>query len=262
MSKVEKYLKIQEKHLRVDFEKISATYSDSDVKGGANEKIIGDFIKSNYTSKFVSIGSEVIDSFNNSSDEIDVCVCNEYQPFLAEPGQPLIAEGVDFVIQAKSTITTQEIPRIIKNCKRLKSVIRKGNKNDEIINVNIEDVSYFVDRIPYIVFANSTQLKLETIAEKLNQEYKNCRYEEQPDAFFILNQGCILNFREGKGKTWRSGEKSLLGFTVIFSGEQTLYELMRYIYTFIPKPKRFTHPLNNYFTHSINHSIKGKLKEE
>jgi hypothetical protein len=149
---IETYLIKQSQILNAEFDKIKSIYGDSDVKGGQNENVISDFIKENYNSNFNSIGVEIIDSFGNHTDEIDVCINNKYQPFSAKYGQPLIAEGVDFVIQVKKTFTSQEIPRIIKNCARLKTLIRQPNNEDKMYG-RIEDVEHFINRIPYLVVA-------------------------------------------------------------------------------------------------------------
>lgn len=257
---IEQYLVKQSQILNAEFDKIKTIYGDSDVKGGQNENVIADFIKENYNSNFNSIGVEIIDSYGNHTDEIDVCINNEYQPFSAKYGQPLIAEGVDFVIQVKKTITSQEIERIIKNCARLKVLKRKPNKDDKLFG-QIGDVEYFVERIPYIVVAVDSQLTLETIVEKLNEHYKNTDFHLQPDAIFVLNRGFIINFREGKGRTWTSEDsKKMVGFCVVHSLDKTLFELVRYIHSYIPKTEKLTHPLNNYYSGRIDYKINGKLE--
>lgn len=256
---IKQYLIKQSQILNAEFDKIKTIYGDSDVKGGQNENIIADFIKENYTSNFISIGVEIIDSYGNHTDEIDVCICNQYQPFSAKYGQPLIAEGVDFVIQVKKTITTQEIDRIVKNCARLKKLIRKHNESDKVFG-KIEDVEFFVDRIPYIVVAVDSQLTLETIVEKLNAEYNKANFQSQPDAVFVLNRGFIINFREGKGRTWTASGNKIVGFCVVHSQDKTLFELVRYIHSHIPKIEKQVHPLNNYFEGKIDYEIKGKIE--
>ena len=259
-NQIEQYLLKQSEILNAEFAKIKSIYGDSDVKGGQNEKIIAEFIEKNYNSNFNSIGVEIIDSYGNRTDEIDVSINNQYQPFSAEYGQPLIAEGVDFVIQVKKTITTQEIDRIIKNCKRLKLLQRKPNKDDKLYG-NIGDVDYLVTRIPYIVIASESQLTFGTISKKLNQEYSNTRYEEQPDIIFVLDRGFIINFKEGKGRTWTlANDNKLVGFCSVHSTDKTLFELIRYIHSYIPKSSKMTHPLNNYFPNQIDYKIDGKIE--
>jgi hypothetical protein len=259
-SNIEQYLIKQSQILNVEFEKIKTIYGDSDVKGGQNENIIADFIRENYNSNFNSIGVEIIDSFGSHTDEIDVCINNVYQPFSAKYGQPLIAEGVDFVIQVKKTITSQEIPRIIKNCERLKALKRKPNEHDKLYS-KIEDVEYFVDRIPYIVVAVDSQLTLETISNNLTEIYKHTNFHLQPDAIFVLNRGFIINFREGKGRTWTSRDgKKFVGFCVVHSVDKTLFELVRYIHSYIPKMEKLIHPLNNYYQGKIDYKINGRIE--
>ncbi|MBC6610548.1 hypothetical protein H8B15_06420 [Hymenobacter sp. BT507] len=257
---IEQYLIKQSQILNHEFEKIKSIYGDSDVKGGQNEKIIADFIKENYNSNFNSIGVEIIDSFGNRTDEIDICINNQYQPFSAKYGQPLIAEGVDFVIQVKKTITSQEIPRIVKNCERLKMLKRKPSNGDKFYG-EIEDAEYFLERIPYIVVAVDSQLTLDTVANNLANNYKYINFYSQPDAIFVLNRGFIINFREGKGRAWTTEDgKKLIGFCVVHSADKTLFELVRYIHSYIPKTEKLTHPLNNYYPTRINYKINGLIE--
>lgn len=259
---IEDYLLKQSKILNIEFEKISNIYKDSDVKGGQNENVVAQFIKENYNANFTSIGAEIIDSFGSHTDEIDVCVSNSYQPFSSQYGQPLIAEGVDFVVQVKKTISTQEVDRIIKNCSRLKNLIRKPNDKDKVVNIGgQDDIKHLVSRIPYIVIAIESQLTLETLVEKLNAKYADKEHVFQPDALFVLSRGSIINFREGNGRTWitESGKKSI-GFTIAHTKEHTLFEFMRYIHSFIPHVERQIHPLNNYFSTDLGYKIIGKVK--
>jgi len=254
---IEQYLLIQNKVLNTEFEKIKTLYGDSAVKGGNNEKVIAEFIKENYKCNFISTNVEIIDSFGNRTDEIDIAVNNNYQPFSAEKGQPLIAEGIDFVIQAKKTITTQEMDRIVRNARRLKALQRKHNKDDKFY-MSIEDAKYFVTRIPYLVVAVDSQLTLETIAQKLKDSYEENKLEEQPDVIFVLDRGFIINFHEGKGTTWvlETGEK-FVGFCAVESADKTLFELMRYIHS-LPKIEKMTHPIKNYFPNPITYTIYGE----
>jgi len=256
-NKIEQYLLMQNKALNAKFEQIKTTYGDSDVKGGNNEKVIAEFIKENYNCNFISPNVEIIDSFGNRSDEIDIAVNNKYQPFSAEYGQPLIAEGVDFVVQAKKTITSQEMDRIVRNARRLKVLQRKHNKDDKFY-MSIEDVEYLVTRIPYLVVAVDSQLTLEAIAQKLKDSYEENQLEEQPDVIFVLDRGFVINFREGKGTTWAldTGER-FVGFCVVHSTDKTLFELMRYIHS-LPKIEKMTHPLQNYFPNPVTYTICGE----
>lgn len=252
---IEEYLKKHSDILNLEFDKIKKVFNDSDVKGGLNENIIAEFIREHYKSNFTSIGVEIIDSYGNHTDEIDVCVCNEYQPFNAKYGQPFIAEGIDFVIQVKKTITSQKIDRIKKNCSRLKVLKRVANEKDKFFG-EIGDADYLLERIPYIVVAVDSQLTLPTIAQKFKEEYGEKDYELQPDAIYVLNRGFIINFREGKGRAWRKEGIKMKGYCIAHSEDKTLFELIRYIHSYIPKTERLIHPLNNYFSGQIQYKIE------
>lgn len=252
MSKVEKYFETHAVSLNSMFEQIRKIYTDSGKKGYENERIFAEFIESVYPCNFVTTRSQIIDSKDHISDEVDVCINNQFQPFKAKPGQPLIAEGIDLAVQIKGTITTKEIQRIVDNCISVKRLDRDVSKEEltaqRKMNINWEDAPYHLFRIPYVVFAFTSQLKIETIQNKLSQEYLTLPAALQLDALFVMNRGTILNFREGKGFAWQNtkGEKRT-GLYAMNTQDRTLLEFMRHIYEVIPVFYRLRHPIVHYF---------------
>ena len=123
MNKIQEYCDFQSKQLVERFQQIRSGKDDSDVKGGENEQTVVKFLKEHCPAKHIVTNTSIIDSYGNSTDEIDVCVCNADQPFLPSPGSHIIAEGVDFVVQVKSSIPSRsEIKRIINNSQSVKKV--------------------------------------------------------------------------------------------------------------------------------------------
>lgn len=259
MANIESYLEVQSHRLREDFERIRANYTDSDAKGSANEKVVAEFLQKHISAEFVVTNAEIIDSYGEASSEVDICVCNRDQPFNPSPSQILLAEGVDFVVQVKAYLTSGEIDRVIGNCDGVKKLRRKASKGDFTL-AKVEDIPYYLDRIPYIVLAFSSALKLETVLEKLIEKLKDVALEHQPDAIFILNTGTIWNFREGKGKTWKSKGKPIAGLCAAYSGEQTLLEFMRFIHVFVPRFHRTVSPLVHYFPDKLAFRLIGRTQ--
>lgn len=259
MASIEKYFEYQERRLRDDFETIRATYRDSDVKSSANEDVVAQFLRKHVSARYLVTNVEIIDSYGQASNEVDVCACNTDQPFYESPGQIVIAEGVDFVVQVKASLTSREVDRIIDNCDSVKKLCRKAWDKDQVI-ATLADVPYFVERIPYIALAFSSQLKLDTVLRKLIEKLSNVALERQPDAIFILNKGGIYNFREGKGRTWKSGDKPILGLAAVYPGERTLFEFIRYIYTIVPRFHRVASPLLHYFPDRPGYRLIGRTE--
>jgi hypothetical protein len=252
------YFVSQQRRLKEDFDRIRASLSDSDVKGSANEQTIVEFLNKHISAHFITSNVQIIDSYGKSSDEVDVCVCNVDQPFGASPGQLVIVEGVDFVVQVKARLTSTELERIVRNAQRVKQLKRMAAENDSV-HSNIDDVPYYVDRIPYFVLAYTSELTLEKTHEKLTALLSAVPLELQPDAIFVLDRGAILNMREGKGKAWKAGGKPIIGLCVAHSGEQTLFEFMYYMYLVVPRFYRVVNPLAHYFPSTRDYKISGRV---
>ena len=186
MDIIKQYFVGQQRRLKDDFDRIRATLSDSDVKGSANEQAIVEFLQKHTSAHFITSNVQIIDSYGKASDEVDICVCNVNQPFGANPNQLVIAEGVDFVVQVKAKLSSQEIDRVIKNAKTVKQLKRKATQHDRVFG-HIEDAPYYIDRIPYFVLANTSELTLETTYKKLLTSLSSVPLEFQPDAIFVLS---------------------------------------------------------------------------
>lgn len=245
MNPIQKYFESYQDVLLNSFNRIRSTHSDSSVKGGRNEQIICEFLEEHVENKFVARNVQIIDSLGNASDEIDVCVCNEYQPFNTSNSEILIGEGVDFTVQVKAILSNEELDRIIKNCASIKKIQRLFDKGDEFQG-EIGDLNYFINRIPYVVFAFDSKTSIETMYKNLTIKLKDIPLELQPDAIFVLGKGCIINFREGNGSTYTVNEKKLSGLSGFLLEEKTLLEFIRYITYIVPRIKRHSKTINIY----------------
>ncbi len=245
---VDKYLQSQGRKLLVEFEDTRAKHKDPDVKGGGNEAIVGNFIQAHFPSKIVVRNTSIIDTSNQQSDEVDLAVCNEDQPFLSRASVPdlLIAEGVDFVVQVKAKLTTGEIRRIVHNCQSVKRLTRVSSNPDEIHLDAEADVPFFVDRIPYISLAFESALRLPTVADRFRTECQNIPIEEQPDVVFILGKGMVLNARNGEGTLGHGRVGFDFQGLVFEDGDWTIFGLIRCIYLIMPRFRRWQYPVLHY----------------
>lgn len=230
-----------------DFERVRAGHSDSDVKGGRNEAIVAEFLRSNVGSRHVAINSQVIDSSGHASDEVDVAICNSEQPMIeGEGGGLLIVEGVDAVLQVKARLSGDEIVRAVKNARSVKQLTRKPVKGAQAWGVSIEDADWYVSRVPYFVFAFESDLKPSTALARLDDECEDIPLAEQPDALFVLNRYSVLNVRENKGKL-RMKDGDAHGFHGIGDPvDHVLPMLMWCLYVTVPRIQHPVHPVVNY----------------
>jgi hypothetical protein len=105
---------------------------DSDVKGAGNEQIVAELIQNNMAHKAIVTNCSIIDARDRRSSEVDVAICNEYQPFLSRrQAEILLVEGVDAVVQVKARLDGREIKRIVRNCQSVKRLERSASKGDQ-----------------------------------------------------------------------------------------------------------------------------------
>ena len=253
MTKLSTSLKSYAKVLQSKFNAAKAGITDSDVKGNANEKIIADFLKESVPNWFISTNSQIIDSHDNSSNELDICVCNKHQ-FLMQPnGGVLIAEGIDFVVQVKAVLTDDELNRIIKSCgkvKRLKKRVAEGSA----VYLSGGRPHGWMDYIPYFCFAFSSQLTPETIAEKLNKKLNEIKSEHQIDGLCILDREASLF---GGGRYVKKDGNYPSGWIALKTGEATLLEFVRNCIDYVPRIKYPHPPIANYFPKNPGYKYIG-----
>jgi hypothetical protein len=243
--------------LQKRFEAARATVTDSDVKGSLNENLIAEFLRDIVPNWFVSVNSQIMDSDDQTSDEIDICVCNEHQFYVQPSGGLLIAEGVDFVIQVKAVATSDEIVRIIKNCISIKSLKRASDDGDTVFSPGHIPPEWF-NYIPYICFVFSSQLAEETILKKLNEQCSTVQLEHQPDAVFVLDRGMTyINCRDGRGGTWQKNGKPHIGWLALKTDDATLFEMIRFISQRVLKFNRQKSPLNHYMPEGTRYPSVG-----
>jgi hypothetical protein len=252
---IERYFHAQGKSLATNFDTIRATHKDSDVKGGNNEQIVLAFLQEHFPESTYTANVEIIDSFGHHSGEVDICACNQDQPFGKSPQQLVIAEGVDFVVQVKAILSKGEIERAIKNSESVKKLIRKHGHGDKVIYAHRDDAPYFIDRIPYIVFAFDSDSTLETIHENIVKLTASIDPRLQADAFFVFEKGYIVNFRQGTGRAWTKQGKPMTGYKRFSVGDDTLLGLIQHLTGYIPRFQRFTRPLTYYLPSQLPYRV-------
>lgn len=201
---------------------------------------------------------QILDSHNTLSDEVDVCVCNTDQPFRTDAGAPLIAEGVDFIVQVKARLTGHEIDRAVKNCRSVKALEKAFAQGDETIapvGVSLKRLG----KIPYVVFAFHSRLSPDTIHIRLEQGSAGTDLVAQIDALFVLDRGLtFINCRDGSGKAWQSAGEPVKGWLRLHSDELTLLELLRFASTQVPRIRRLVAPLSYYMPLNLGYRMVGR----
>ena len=242
--------------LKANFDAAKAAATDSDVKGGLNENIVAKFLSDTVHNRFISTNSQIIDSDDQSSSELDVCVCNDHQFFVQPAGGILISEGVDFVVQVKAKLTDIELNRAIKNCISVKNLKRTNTKGNTVYSNGILPIEW-INFIPYFCFAFSSELKPETLAKKLNDKSKDIDVTQQIDALFVLDRGVtLINGKDGRGHRWRNEDGSLKkGWHALQTDDATLLEFVRYCIDHVPRINHVCPPIAVYFPKQVAYPV-------
>lgn len=132
---IEEYFEQHGKELTARFARIRAAHQDSHVKGGANEAAVAELLRQHLADRRIVTNSSILDTRGELSNEVDVAVCNSYQPFLtAEGEQLLIVEGVDAAVQVKARLTATELERLVSNAASVKR-LERSHQRDATVRV-------------------------------------------------------------------------------------------------------------------------------
>ncbi len=101
--------------------------------GASRELVVAAFLR-RHLPKSLWVGrGEILDASGNRSPDCDVVVYRATSPAIpSDPGETLhlfFAEGVDAVVEVKSTLTGNELARCIDSCRRVK-MLRTGSRAD------------------------------------------------------------------------------------------------------------------------------------
>lgn len=190
-------LKLVQDRISAQFAETRRSYEHSGNKGSNVEKILRDFIAKYIPPSYRLGEGEIIDSFGSVSRQIDIVVCNEYQPFWGDLSSPttFIVEGVAAAGEVKTILNSSELESTLHKCasvQNLNSVKPEGMQAKS----TLEGLQRYYDNRPYFLFAFESALSIDTISQKI-QEFNRSEkipFEKQIDAVFILDRGTIINY--------------------------------------------------------------------
>ncbi|KQH75040.1 hypothetical protein AO501_19385 [Mycobacterium gordonae] len=233
--------------LRASFERTRQAQKDSHIKGGANEQALARFLRENLGANRVALSSSIIDPSGAQSDEVDVAVVNQYQPlWTCDSNQVLIAHAVDAAYQVKARLSTEELRRAIRNARSVKQLVRPGGGQGRETFIAPADKPRFVDRIPYFIFAYTTNVTGEAAIKLLREELDGVPWYEQPDGIFVLDDWAAINVgdNDGMNRLWPA---ELRGLTLTHTDEQSALAQMLWTHCgFVPLIVYRAHPIRLY----------------
>lgn len=242
------YWKVQGEIVAKQFSAIRRAHKDADVKGGRNEASLASVLEKNLYPRRVLTNAELIDSEDVHSDEVDLVICNEWQPFNSDDARLLIAEGVDAVVQIKARLTSDELKRCFKNAASVKALRRKAEPGARVAT-NIHDAEHFVARIPYFCVAFDSALSVDSVHKKTLELAAVTPSELQPDGVIVIDKCVALNLRgnEGAFRVIPDEGQNLDPWGVLDADAGLSWSLLLWaIYITSTQPERRKHPLMFY----------------
>jgi len=129
MSNFEQIIDIESEKMQVRFNEASKKYGASIDIGQHREQIVAEFLREYFPVTYNFGKGEIVDSYNNRSNPIDIIICNQYHPFSISKTDlgVFFAEGIAAAIDVKSDLaSTSELERSLKQIQTVKKLKRKN----------------------------------------------------------------------------------------------------------------------------------------
>jgi hypothetical protein len=197
-------LNTQDATLATSLARSRATFQHTTLKGDGSEFAIREALNSHLPRNF-SVGTgEVVDLSDTRSQQVDVIIANESQPFRAgihENGLFLI-EGVRAAGEVKTILTTKELKKTLEAATVFKS-LRAQRPLFQVFNSPGSQPRF--ECPPYFLFAFDNRVAERTLLKRLkeaplvNAADGSGQALPPVDAVFILGKGAVVNYGDGQG---------------------------------------------------------------
>lgn len=186
-------------------------------KGEEREDPLIEFLKSNLPKTYSVVKGEVVDTKNNSSQQMDIMIYDNSRniPFYSGGHYILPAEALLASIEIKSKLTQEESRKILKSVKSLKSLKPFGKQVD--VSKKQRTVEEKVTcRYFHSIFAYDTDLAEKDWANCEMGRIKRLATEEKIDSnlidrIFVLHKG-LINPNDSIARETKDNAESLLYF--------------------------------------------------
>lgn len=223
--------------------KARTLHGHSGIKGSLNEDALADVLDENFYPKWTARRSTVMDSEGHKTGEVDVALCNQYQPIHKTTNAILLAEGVDVVVEVKTRLNKAEIESIVAKCREVKSCVRKFSQHDRTFS-HKTDLKPFVERIPFFVFCYESDLTAHTAGRHLKSFCGRWPNHLQPDGIFVLDKFTIGNVRDNQGSQAVYGNHT--GFVMDHREDFAIINFAMSLMSAPPIVARARHPILKY----------------
>ena len=242
-----------EAQMKSKLDEARATFTHQGDKGTSVESSFRLFLQK-YLARRLEVGhGEIIDRKMRRSKQTDIIIVSEDHPFTFTPDLPglFFIEGVCAAGEVKTNLTSTELESAIDASFHFKQLEIMPGKNT-MASMNESDGKRFYKCPPYFLIAFESQLKLDSIFDKIETFAKLKGFvvnevNKIVDAVFILDRGWIINFGDGKGclQFWAEKGELVNGWVSMNSGT-VLFDFLGWLSTVMPRMIRFEPILPGY----------------
>ena len=191
-----------ESMLRAQLDDVRARLQHSGNKGATAEVAFRDAL-ARFLPRRLQLGTgEIIDTQGRRSAQCDLVIATDHHPNWFHRDNPalFLIEAVAGAAEVKSLLTSGHLNSAIANTRLFRELRPDWGSHTEIVSSE-SDARRFYRSPPFFLFAYESQLALETVADRLEAatDESRGRSGESIDGVFVLNQGFVLNFGDGKG---------------------------------------------------------------
>lgn len=184
--------------MRSDFRKAQEAYSNSGLKGQANEDILRQFLRQYLPKTLDIVTGTLVDSSGSHSRQLDIILSDAAKTpifFQSADTRVIPAECAYSVIEVKAYLDKKELGRCQDNMISCKSLNKHAYfyKRGPIRQTNTlfgQEWQYFP--LSYFVFAFDS-VSLDSLVSNLNQYNASCELHQRIDSVCVLDKGVILN---------------------------------------------------------------------
>ena len=239
-----------EKQMKSRLEEITETFQHSGNKGTSLEAVFREFLLQ-YLPRRLDIGNGEIVSINgHRSKQTDIIIVNEDHPFTFNRNEPglFFIEGVCAAGEIKKVLTSQEFEQALRNSQQFKKLeINPGAWTT--VSANDSDLARYYKCPHYFLVAFESQLNLETILKKIIDfiNKNNVLENKLLDGVFLLYDGWIINFGDGKGSfSFKTTDNKVLESWVAQKPNSVLFDFLGWLSAVMPRFVRYEPILPKY----------------
>jgi hypothetical protein len=239
----------QQTRLLADLEEARSKFKQGTDRGTAGFEVpFRRFLSGHLPRRFAVGQGEIIDSEGRESGQTDVVILDDDHPFHVEPDQPSLA-FIEFVAAAgelKTTLTGENLQTTLEKSAQFKA-LRAAETEGTLIASNPGDTTRFVDHRPYFLVAAGSELRLETVAERV-RAFDLATDGQIVDAVYLLDRGWVVNFGDGQGAfqfVTSVGSMAAWVQREVPAGE-VLFDFFVWLSTVMPRFVRLGSPIGKY----------------